>query len=180
MALLVAGATSAILIVPAERPLNLGPSGFAWLIGVIGMGALAGPVIPNTLARDYRDAQWLFVPYIIRGIGDVLIAVFVPLPIAPAIMFVYDLNTSTGMVVFNATLQDAIPDAVRGRVFTLLDVIWSATRLLSLALGALVANQFGIRPLFWSGGTLLTLVGVLGLVLLGNFDVRRAQSTSNP
>ena len=26
-------------------------------------------------AEDFRDARWLFVPYVIRGVGDVLLAV---------------------------------------------------------------------------------------------------------
>jgi hypothetical protein len=135
VASLAVGATGALLVVLAERHLGLPPSGFAWLLGAIGAGALVGPLIPNTLARNYRDARWLFVSYIIRGLGDVLIAVFTPLPVALLLLVVYGLNTSTGMVVFNPTVQGAVPHAVRGRVFTLLDVEWSAMRLLSLALG---------------------------------------------
>jgi MFS family permease len=161
------GGTGAMLIVLSERHLHQPPEGFAWLIGAIGAGALVGPLIPNTFARDYRDARWLFVPYLIRGIGDVLIAVFTPLPIALLILFVYGLNTSTGMVVFSSTIQGAIPEAMRGRVFTLLDVSWSAMRLLSLGLGAIVVDRIGVEPLFWIGGSLLFLAGVLGLTLLG-------------
>jgi len=166
------GATGAMLVVLAERHLGLPPAGFAWLIGAIGFGALLGPLLPNALAHDYRDARWLFVPYVIRGIGDVLLAVFTPLPIALVLLFIYGLNTSTGMVVFNSTVQGAVPDSVRGRVFTLLDVTWSAMRLVSLALGGLVVDTVGIQPLFWGGGTLLGMTGVLGLILLGNHDFR--------
>jgi MFS family permease len=172
LASLATGATSAMLVVLSERHLHLRPAGFAWLIGAIGVGALVGPLIPNTLARDYRDARWLFVPYVIRGIGDVLLAVFTPLPIALALLFIYGLNTSTGMVVFNSTVQGAVPDAVRGRVFTLLDVTWSAMRLLSLALGGLLVDAIGIEPLFWTGGALLATAGSLGLLLLGGYDLR--------
>lgn len=161
------GGTGAMLVVLSERHLRQPPEGFAWLIGAIGVGALLGPLIPSTLARDYRDARWLFVPYLIRGVGDVLIAVFTPLPVALLILFVYGLNTSTGMVVFNSTIQGAIPEALRGRVFTLLDVSWSTMRLLSLGLGALVVDRVGVEPLFWAGGTLLFLAGALGLALLG-------------
>ena len=161
------GATGAMLVVLSERHLRQPPEGFAWLIGAIGAGALLGPLIPNVFARDYRNARWLFVPYLIRGAGDVLIAVFTPLPVALLILFVYGLNTSTGMVVFNSTIQGVIPDAMRGRVFTLLDVSWSAMRLLSLALGAIVVDRLGVQPLFWMGGTLLFLAGALGLALLG-------------
>lgn len=164
------GATGAMLIVLSEQHLDLQPSGFAWLIGAIGAGALLGPLIPNTLARDYRNARWLFVPYIIRGAGDVLIAIVTPLPIALLILFVYGLNTSTGMVVYSSTVQGAVPDKVRGRVFTLLDVSWNAMRLLSLAMGAIVVDVVGIQALFWTGGALLAGAGILGLVLLGDHD----------
>ncbi len=167
------GATGAMLVVLSERHLGLSPAGFAWLIGAIGAGALVGPLIPNTLAKDYRDDRWLFVPYVVRGVGDVLLATFTPLPVALLIMFVYGLNTSTGMVVFSTTVQGAVPDAMRGRVFTLLDVAWSAMRLLSLAAGGLVVDAVGIRSVFWSGGTLLMLSGALGLALLGRDDFRQ-------
>ncbi len=58
-----------------------------------------------------------------------------------------------------------------GRVFTLLDVDWSALRLVSL--GAVLVDAVGIRPVFWLGGALLVLSGVLGLALLGDHDFRR-------
>lgn len=167
-----AGATGALLIVLSERHLGLPPAGFAWLIGAIGAGALLGPLIPNTLARDYRNARWLFVPYVIRGIGDVLLATFMPVPIALLILFVHGLNTSTGIVVFHSTVQGAVPDAVRGRVFTLLDVTWNAARLLSLGLGGLIVDAWGIRPVFGIGGVLLLGAGFLGLALLGRHDFR--------
>jgi MFS family permease len=172
LASLATGATSAMLVVLSDRHLHLPPAGFAWLIGAIGVGALIGPLIPNTLARDYRQPLWLFGPYVIRGIGDVLLAVFTPVPVALALLFIYGLNTSTGMVVFNSTLQGAVPDAVRGLVFTLLDVTWSAMRLLSLALGGLLVDAVGIEPLFWTGGALLATAGVLGLVLLRGHNLR--------
>ena len=164
------GATGAMLVVLSERHLALPPSGFAWLIGAIGVGALLGPLLPNVLANDYRNARWLFLPYVIRGLGDVAIAIFTPLPIALLILFVYGLNTSAGLVVFNSTVQSSVRSSMRGRVFTLLDVAWNAMRLLSLAAGAVMVDVVGIQPLFWAGGALLTLAGVLGLVLLRDHD----------
>ena len=166
------GATGAMLVVLAEQHLRLSASGFAWLIGAIGVGALLGPLIPNALARDYRDARWLFVPYVIRGAVDMLLATFASLPIALLLLLVYGLNTSTGIVVFNATLQAAIPDQVRGRVFTLLDITWNAMRLLSLVAGGVLADVVGIQPVFWAGGALLAFAGALGLLLLARSPVK--------
>jgi MFS family permease len=167
------GATGAMLVVLAERHLGLPPAGFAWLIGAIGVGALLGPLIPNALARDYRDVRWLFVPYVIRGVGDVLLAIFTPLPIALLILFVYGLNTSAGFVVFSSVVQDAVPDEVRGRVYTLLDVTWNGMRLLSLVAGGFVVDRFGVQPVFWGGGLILVLAGLLGLMLLRGHGVSR-------
>ena len=76
-----------------------------------------------------------------------LIAVFTPLPVALLILVVYGLNTYTGMVVFNSTVQGAVPDAVRWRVFTLLDVTWNAMRLSSLAIDGIVVDAWGLAPL---------------------------------
>jgi MFS family permease len=157
------------LVVLAERHLHLPAAGFAWLIGAIGVGALVGPLIPNTFAKEYRTARWLFVPYMIRGVGDVLLAIFTSLPIALVLLFIYGLNTSTGMVVFSSTVQGAVPDAVRGRVFTLLDVTWASMQLLSLAIGGALVDHVGIQAIYWAGGGLLILAGALGLVLLGNY-----------
>ena len=135
----------------AASPLAAG--GFAWLIGAIGVGALLGPLIPNAAGPDYRDARWLFVPYVIRGMGDVLLAIVTSLPTRVLILlFVYGLNTSTGMVVFNSTVQRRVPDRVRGRVFTLLDITWNAMRLLSLGLGGVLVDLVGIQAVFWTGG----------------------------
>ena len=102
-----------------------------------------------------------------------LLATFSSLPAALLLLFVYGLNTSTGIVVFNATLQDAIPDRVRGRAFTLLDITWNGMRLLSLALGGVLVDMIGIQTLFWSSGTLLVGAGLLGLVLLSGDVIRR-------
>lgn len=170
LASLAVGATGALLVVLAQQFLQLPPAGFAWLIGAIGVGALLGPLIPNVIAADYHDARWLFVPYVVRGLGDVLLATLRPLPITLLLLFVYGLNTSTGMVVFNSTVQGAVPDAVRGRVFTLLDVTWSTMELVSLGLGGVLVDRVGIRPIYWGGGALLVLAGLLGLALLGRHD----------
>ncbi len=178
LASLAVGGTGAMLVVLSERHLGLNPAGFAWLIGAIGVGALVGPLIPNLFARDYRDARWLFVPYIVRGVGDVLIAIFTPLPVALVILFVYGLNTSTGNVVFSSTIQGAVPESVRGRVFTLLDVTWNAMRLLSLGVGGVLVDLVGIQAVFWGGGVLLALAGMLGLVLLDQAAVRPIEEGS--
>jgi len=116
----------------------------------------------------------LFVPYVIRGVGDVALGLVVGLPWALVILFVYGLNTSTGVVASNSILQTVIPDRVRGRVFTLLDVTWAGMRLLSLGVGGLLADRVGVAAVYVIGGALLALAGVLGLTLLGRLPLDHA------
>ena len=164
---LAVGATSALLVVLAARHLRIGADGFAWLIAAIGVGALLGPFLSNWWTKGrYLDVRLLFVPYIIRGVGDVALGLVVGLPWALVILFVYGLNTATGMVASQSILQTVIPDRVRGRVFTLLDVTWAAMRLVSLGLGGLLADRVGISAVYVLGGALLALAGILGLALL--------------
>ncbi len=174
LASLATGATSALLVVLASRHLHLAAQGFGWLLAAIGAGALLGPFLSNRLTGGrYLDMRLLFVPYIIRGVGDIALGLVVGLPWALAILFVYGLNTSTGVVASHSILQTVIPDRVRGRVFTLLDVTWAAMRLLSLGLGGLLADRLGISAVYLIGGALLILAGALGLGLLGRLPLVR-------
>jgi MFS family permease len=176
---LAVGATSALLVVLATRHLHLEAQGFGWLLAAIGAGALIGPFLANWLTGGrYLDVRLLFVPYLIRGAGDIVLGLVVGLPWALVILFVYGVNTSTGMVAAQSILQTVIPDGVRGRVFTLLDVTWAAMRLLSLALGGLVTDRIGISAVYLAGGSLLALAGVLGLALLGNLPPRSTDGAS--
>ena len=116
----------------------------------------------------------LFVPYLVRGVGDILIAVSTSFPFAVLLLFVYGLNTSTGMVVYNSIMQSAIPDRVKGRVFTLMDMGWTVMEIASIGAAGLLADSLGIRSVYYLGGMLLMMAGALGLVLLGRYPFRVA------
>lgn len=73
-----------------------------------------------------------------------------------------------------------MPDQVRGRAFTLLDIDWNAARLLSLGLGGILVDAIGIRAVYWIGGGLLILAGGLGLALLGGYDLVGGTPTEQP
>jgi len=171
---LATGATSALLVVLASTHVHLAAGGFGWLLAAIGIGALLGPFLSNGLTRGHSlDVRLLFVPYLIRGAGDIALGLVVGLPWALVILFVYGLNTSTGMVASTTILQTVIPDRVRGRVFTLLDVTWAAMRLVSLGLGGMLADRIGISAVYVIGGLLLVLAGVLGLALLARLPLSK-------
>ncbi len=176
---LATGATSALLVVLATKHLHLMAQGFGWLLAAIGVGALLGPFLSNGLTGGrYLDMRLLFVPYLIRGASDIALGLVVRLPWALVILFVYGLNTSTGMVASTTILQTVIPDRVRGRIFTLLDVTWAAIRFVSLGLGGVLADRIGISAVYVIGGMLLALAGVLGLALLARLPLSTERPSS--
>jgi len=52
-------------------------------------------------------------------------------------------------------LQAETPERLRGRVFAGFDMLWQTGRLLSLLLGGLLADTFGVRAVYYLGALLL-------------------------
>ena len=67
------GGTSALLVVLATPRYHVPAASFAGFLLAIGLGALLGPPTLGSIARTYRDTRLLFAPYIVRGVGDVLL-----------------------------------------------------------------------------------------------------------
>lgn len=169
------GATSALLVVLAQRHYQLPPASFGSFILAIGVGALLGPWLLTLFTRGARHPRWLFVPYIIRGVDDVLLAVADNVLVAWLLLFVYGLNTSSGMVIYQTAVQRNVPDEVRGRVFTWLDAVWNVMRIVSLGLGGWLADKADVETVYYLGGTLLALSGFAGLLLFRHWPFTKQE-----
>lgn len=167
LASLSVGATSALLVVLAQEHYQLPPGGFGTFILAIGVGALIGPLLLGLITQGKEGRpSWVFVPYIFRGVGDVLLAVATIPPLAWLLLFIYGLNTSSGMVLYQTWVQRLVPNHMRGRVFTWLDVIWNVMKVISLGLGGWLAQRYGIEVVYYFGGILLCISGVYGVLAL--------------
>lgn len=162
LASLSAGATSGLLVVLAGDWLGVGPSGFGLLLAAIGTGAAAGPLLLRRLIRP-SDKRWLFGPYAVRGVVDLGLASVSQPAVAGGLLAVYGVGTSTGMIAYQSTLQTVVPSEIRGRAFALYDILWNGARLVSLGLGALVADLVSIRVVYVAGGVLLIAAALVGL-----------------
>jgi MFS family permease len=124
LAALSAGATSALLVVLASDHLGVGPEGFGTMLAGIGVGAALGPLLLIRLTDNPRRPAFVFGPFLLRGVVDLVLATFRSFPLAVAALGVYGVGTSTGMVTFNSLLQAETTPATRGRVFASFDAIW--------------------------------------------------------
>lgn len=172
LAALSAGASSALLVVLADRHLDAGPSRFGLLVGAIGVGAGLGPLVLRRLLADFRRPSLLFGPYLLRGGVDLALAASSSFGLSLALLAMYGVGTSTGMVTYNSVLQSTVPDRLRGRIFAFYDMVWQSARLASLGLGGVLADALGVRAVYVLGGVLLLGAGVLGLARLRPADLR--------
>lgn len=164
LAALSAGATSALLVVLAEEHLGVTGRGYGLLVGAIGVGAALGPLVMLRLIRDPARPVFVFGPFGLRGVVDLVLASVTTVPAAAASLVVYGVGTSTGAVTFNSMLQAETADNVRGRVFATMDVLWQAGRLISLGMGGVLADLYGIQVVFYLGGALLLSAAAVGFV----------------
>ena len=166
LAALSAGATSALLVVLAEQHLGVTGGGYGLLIGAIGVGAALGPLALLRLIRNPARPPFVFGPFGLRGVVDLTLATFSSVPVAAGALALYGVGTSTGVVTFNSMLQAEAQDRVRGRVFATMDVLWQGGRLISLLAGGIIADQLGIRAVYYVGGVLLLAAASAGLLAI--------------
>ena len=161
LAALSAGATSALLVVLAAERLGDG-SGFGVLLAGIAVGAAAGPQLLRRLTPDPRRPLWVFAPYAVRGLVDLVLAVATALPLAAAALVLYGLSTSVGGVAFSSLVQSRVPEQLRGRAFAGFDVVWQSGRLVSLLAGGLLVDAAGVQVVYVLGGALLLAASAVG------------------
>jgi MFS family permease len=62
------------------------------------------------------------------------------------------------------SLQAETPDHVRGRIFASMDVLWQSGRLVSLGVGGVLADVYGIQVVYYLGGALLVAAAAIGFL----------------
>lgn len=163
LAALSAGATSALLVVLAKDHLGVTGRGYGLLIAAIGIGAAMGPLLMLRFIRNPARPVFVFAPFGLRGVVDLVLATVTAVPVAAASLVAYGVGTSTGAVTFNSMLQAEAPEHVRGRVFATMDLLWQTGRLISLGIGGILADTYGIQAVYYLGGALLLAAAAAGL-----------------
>jgi len=172
--LVIVGGLEVLLVLLAIDLLGIGESGAGYLIGAMGLGAILGGAAAFALAGRTRLTPWLAVAAVVIGLPVALIGVD-PTPGSAAVLLVV---TGIGFAILEVTgqtlLQRITPDAVRTRVFGVLEGLL----LVGEALGALVvpplALLIGLQATAITLGLLLPVLAVLAMVRFTRIDTRVA------
>ncbi len=163
-----------ILLMPvlAEESLKVSAEQAGGLLGASGVGALAGNWIIGSLKPGSRLGQLILGGAMLYGGCLILFALAAWQSLywaSMAILFVAGINFSLYLVGGLSTLQELVPDGIRGRVMGLYGATWSLGPL-GMAQGGFIAQYLG-APLAVALGASVILVIAL-LIYLFRPDVR--------
>lgn len=169
---MVEGAHDVLGIAYAKEELGLGSSGAGLVVGAMGFGGLAGGVIAATVSRRRALAPVVLVSGVAQGLGVGMVAAFVMLAPAVALLALAGMGGAVLMVAGRTLLQRHADERMLARAFA----VQEATSLLGLALGAALApiliDLTSAQGAFLPFGVGAVLVTVLGFLLLRHLDTR--------
>ena len=146
----------------ARNALGLDSGGYGALFATMGAGSLVG-----SLLLAFLTSQRPMFRFIIGG-GAAFLALAFLLGLVRVVPFAFALVAGIGFAsmlmvnTINVTVQNSVPDALRGRVMSLYVTVFAGTAPIGGLLAGTLAQAFGAAATFSIGAVLAT--GVLALV----------------
>jgi MFS family permease len=167
----VRGLLNVLLVVAAVELLGVGEAGVGWLNSSIGVGGLIGALTAMTLVGSRRMAPAFAAGLVLWG-SPILLIGLLPQPMVAAVLLaVLGLGNAVLDVAGYTIVQRSVPNAVRGRVFGVLE----ALVMLGLGVGSILAPIL-VRWLGPSGALVATGALLPSLALLTWRWVARADA----
>lgn len=147
----------------AKDVLNVGAEKIGWLIGASGVGAIAGTVIIGNLRGGFPKGMLILGGAIVYGFALILFALAAwqgLYPVSMGLLFLVGISNSLYLIGGLSTLQELVPDHLRGRVMGLFGMTWSLGPL-SMSQAGIVAQYLGAPMAVASGAAVIVVVAVL-------------------
>lgn len=159
---IVAGAMGVLVVVAALRLFDLGSGGVGWLYSACGVGGVIGAAVALALVGRQKLASDFRLGLLLWGVPFLLMAVWTNTVVALVMLGVLGVGNTLVDVSALTLLQRNAPEAVRSRVFGVVESMVAATIGLGAILAPLLISLFGIRAaLFATGAFLPILAGLL-------------------
>ncbi len=160
---------SYVLLMPsfADEAFHVGADRVGYLLGVAGAGALAGTVLIANLKPHHRKGIVILTAAVFYGTTLVLFSLAAwqgEYLLSMAALFFVGVSYSTYLVGGMSTLQQLVPDQLRGRVMGLYGATWSLVPM-GMAIGGTVAQHTNASTAVAIGGAVILLVALAVLLL---------------
>jgi len=157
----VAGAMGVLVVVAALRLFDLGSGGVGWLYSACGIGGLIGAGVAMGLVARKRLAGDFGAGLLLWGLPFLLMAVWPNTIVALVALGLIGIGNTLVDVSALTLLQRNAPDAVRARVFGVVESMIAATIGLGAILAPLLIAVIGIRAALAVTGLFLPILTAL-------------------
>lgn len=137
------GIVLALAVVVFKERFGQGVGSFSWLVGAGGAGVFLGLLSIGQLADRFPRERIVAGSFVVAGATLVLISFFVNRWSVLVASFVIGLAFSWKKIPIDTMVQEAVPDGLRGRIFSVYDVVYNAARLVAFALAIVMIPSFG-------------------------------------
>ena len=151
----------------AREVLNVGAEKIGLLLGASGIGAILGTWIIGSLKDGFPKGKLILVGAFLYGVFQILFALAASQQLyglSMALLVFVGVTNSLYLTGGLSSLQQFVPDQLRGRVMGIYGATWSLGPL-GTSLGAFVADYVGAPAAVAAGAGVLSAVAVLVLIL---------------
>jgi MFS family permease len=167
----VSGAISVLIVVMALQLLAMGQSGVGLLNAAVGVGGVLGSGVAAALVGRGRQSLNFAAGLVLWGVPIALVAAFTNSGFALAMLVVVGIGNVLVDVAGLTLLQRVAPDDVLGRVFGVLETVFSLAVGLGGAAAPLMIHLIGIRGALVATGALLPVLVAITWPMLIRLDV---------
>ena len=151
----------------AKEVLYVGAERIGWLLGASGIGSIVGTWFIGNLRHGSPKGHLILIGATVFGLGQILFTIAAwreQYEVAMAMLFVVGVANSLYLVGGLSTIQQLVPEQLRGRVMGLYGVTWSLSPM-GMAQGGTVAQHIGAPWAVAIGGmVIIAMAGVTFLI----------------
>jgi predicted MFS family arabinose efflux permease len=168
------GAAWSVLVLYAGERLGMDAVGFGLLTTAIAIGGIVGTASYGRLERRFSLADIMRVGLLIETGTHLVLALTTSPAIALVTMVVFGAHAFVWGTTSTVVRQRAVPDELLGRVYSASRWVSWGVLPAGAALGGLLAETIGIRPVFLAGGAAGAVILVGFLMTVRNPDLEEA------
>ena len=162
-------AIAAILVIKEQFPTEgerfgrLSSSALA--LGATGVGAFLGALTTPFMGKKLSKPSLVLVGFVVSGLGIIAVGGIFDLRAVLTLTFIAGFGGFVGKVAVDAQVQESLPDELRGRAFSLYDILYNLASVVA-ALVIVAGTGFSLRTLLVGSGTVtLGLAALLGAAM---------------
>jgi DHA3 family macrolide efflux protein-like MFS transporter len=155
-----AGAIVVLVVIFVKDALHGSDAVYGLIISATAAGSFAGALITWFRGR-LNESILMRIAFIILGISVMLISVSINVWLV-LVLFVFVGFSQTALsIAIDSLLQKHIPESMMGRTFGTIGAVAQVSQLISMGLGSVCSDIFGVRSVYIAAGALVMITAII-------------------